>query len=133
MSLVKKSSQVPQPGGKKCMNLTAQVSEAIASYNKKGAWNNKTCKLIKTLANQGPSPKNQAMTEDDIDKLFSKNIKTEESPKMLHRDFISPVKFLKINDEFDKFLTGIPRISNDENYMHLRFKKEKSFVEDLTT
>lgn len=124
MSLVKKSSQVPQPGGKKCLNLTAQVSEAIASYNKKGAWNNKTCKLIKTLTNQGPSPKHQAMTEDDIDKLFGKNIKTEKSPKMLHRDFISPVKFLKIDDEFDKFLTGIPCISNNENMMSFRFKKD---------
>ena len=29
-----------------------------------------------------------------------------------NKDFVSSVKFLKVDDEFDKFLSGLPRNSN---------------------
>lgn len=62
MSLTKKNSNATQLGLKKCLNFTAQVSEAIAGYNKKAGWNNKTCKLIKTLTNQSQKPNPNIMT-----------------------------------------------------------------------
>lgn len=59
-------------GIKKSLNLTAQVSDAIMSYNKKGGWKSRTSKLIKTLTNQHQNPNSNIMTEDDIDKLFGR-------------------------------------------------------------
>jgi hypothetical protein len=32
-----------------------------------------------------------------------------------HRNFTKAVKFLRIDDDFDKFLTGIPESSTDED------------------
>lgn len=110
-------------GIKKSLNLTAQVSDVIMSYNKKNTWKSTTNKLIKTLTNQIHNPHSNIMTEDDIDKLFGRcsaglenamaptKVSTEVTEALgryAHRNFIKSVKFLRMDDESDKFLTGIP-------------------------
>lgn len=86
------------------------------------------------------------MTEQDLDKLFSKSKEKEKSKlkteivvlddrcerSPLCRDFTT-IKFLQLEDEFDKMLTGLPLTpSHKENLAHhfessdltLKFKKD---------
>lgn len=60
---------------KKALNLTAQVSDAIKSLNKKSAIKNTTGKLARTTNGRTLNPKPNIMTEDDIDKLFKNHSK----------------------------------------------------------
>lgn len=66
------------------------------------------------------------MTELDVDKLFHKSnekikMKTEASRPEKKSELLKPrrrdftlIKFLQVEDEYDKFLTGFPA-SNKEN------------------
>lgn len=128
MSLVKNNNNSGSVKIKKSLNLTAQVTNAIMSYNRKSAWKSRTNKLIKTLTNQAHNPHSNIMTEDDIDKLFGRcntgmenalaptKVSTEVTEALGgegYRNFIKSVKFLRMDDESDKFLTGIPQPSID--------------------
>lgn len=105
------------------LTLTAQVADALKSINKKAAWKNKTNKLTKTLAGKTLNSKPTPMTQDDIDMLFKNHSKekikqlgpTKVSTEVVepfgfrqHKDFINSVKFLRIDDEWDRLLTGLP-------------------------
>jgi len=72
MSLIKNNTNAPCLGPRKALNLTAQVNEAIMSYNNKAVWKSKTSNLIKTLTNQVKNSNSNVMTEDDIDRLFGR-------------------------------------------------------------
>lgn len=65
--------------------------------------------------------KNNVMTEDDIDRLFQKSksktkteteqqgvTKLEDCWDVSNRDFIKNVHFLKMDDEHDRLLDGLP-------------------------
>jgi hypothetical protein len=120
MSLVKNNNNSGSVGVKKSLNFTAQVADVIMSINKKSAWKDRTNKLIKTLNNQ--TNNSNVMTEDDIDKLFGRCALPEKAlgPTKVSteiaetwgtacpKNFTKSVKFLKMEDEADKFLTGLP-------------------------
>ena len=146
MSLMKNNSktgcQVPRKG----FNLTAQVNEAILSYNNnKAVWKCRTSKLIKTLTNQGINSNSNVMTEDDIDRLFGRErigekgaalnkVSTEVTETWgasVYRNFTNLVKFLQIKDSYDKFLTGIPDEFGDEDRIDELFVKDHG-EKDLT-
>ena len=145
MSLMKNNSNGGCLGPRKGLNLTAQVNEAIMSYNNKAVWKSKTNKLIKTLTNQGINSNSNVMTEDDIDKLFGRekigekaiaNTKTstevtETWGAPVYRNFTNFVKFLKVEDSYDKFLTGIPDEFGDSNKIDQLFIKDHA-EKDLT-
>lgn len=85
------------------------------------------------------------MTEQDLDKLFSKS---KEKPKLkteavnmddvcerspFHRDFTN-IKFLQLDDEYDRMLTGLPLTFNHKenspcsDYSDLTIKFKKDYV-----
>ena len=110
---------------------TAELSGALQEVNENAAWKNKSSKLVKTkIINMKHENKySNIMTEEDLDRLFHKSkekenqlkLKTEAAHNHLpayrkgqspHRksfkDFTSSVKFLKVEDDTDKLLTGLP-------------------------
>lgn len=112
----------PTPA-KKNMNITANVAEALKKYNKKTQWKNKTAKLISTLTAKTITSKPNVMTEEDIEKLFSNHTKDKLSevpptkvstevddcgPYIRRKDFVECVNFLKLDDETDRLLSGLP-------------------------
>lgn len=122
------------------LTLTAQVADALKSINKKSGWKNKTNKMTKTLTGKTMNSKPNAMTEDDIDRLFKNNskekikdiVQTKVSTENVeswgyrdNRDFINSVKFLKIDDEWDRLLTGLPHSLQDEAKIDALFEKDE--------
>lgn len=91
------------------LHLSAQVKDALTSYNKKGAWKSKTSKMGRTLTGQTLG-KTNAMTEDDIDRLFQGTnqpsqeklgckLTTEIAENFdMRKDYVSAVKFLQVDD-----------------------------------
>lgn len=55
---------------KKNMNLTAQISDVLRSYQKQQTWKSKTNKMTETVGCQNICQDSNPMTEDDIDVLF---------------------------------------------------------------
>lgn len=94
------------------LQLSAQVKDVLSSYHRKGTWKSKTGKMTKTLTGETLDKPN-AMTEDDIDKLFQNpkqktmKVNTEQidGPEIL--DYTKLVRFLQIDDGYDKLLTGL--------------------------
>lgn len=77
------------------------------------------------------------MTEDDIDQLFGRKREAEKREHGEHegkfRDFVSSVKFLKVDDDYDKFLTGISHLLTEQNRIDLMFTANSvEPVQDLT-
>jgi hypothetical protein len=62
MSLMKNNNNSSSVGIKKSLNLTAQVNDAIMSYNQRSGWKSRTSKLVKTLTNQVQNPHSNLMT-----------------------------------------------------------------------
>ena len=89
--------------------LTSDVSNILRAINTNGLWKNSTTKLNKTTNKQNTltkANKKNVMTEEDIDKLFSRS-KSKNRTECLNddwkrskpiKDFANSVKFLKVDD-----------------------------------
>ena len=71
------------------------------------------------------------MTEEDIDKLFSRSksktktecINDDWKKNKIMKDFANSVKFLKVDDEADRLLNGLPLMNDlDEDRIDDMFK-----------
>lgn len=111
--------------------VTADLSNALRTINNNATWKNNSTKFPSNLivSNKTITPEEitkNLMNEEDLERLFHKSkskIKTEATNTHHHtdwgnknsKDFLSSVKFLKIDDETDKLLTGLPTTTTEQD------------------
>jgi hypothetical protein len=100
----------------------------LREVNLNASWKNGSTKFSKTrTAHRHDQKINNLMTEQDLDRLFRKSkeksklkLKTEivvldERPRpSIGKDF-TRIKFLQLEDEHDRMLTGLPAPTSKEN------------------
>jgi len=121
--------------------ITADLSNALRTINNNVNWKNNSTKFPSNniLSNKTITPEEitkNLMNEEDLERLFHKSkskIKTEATNTHHYtdwgnrnvKDFVSSVKFLKIDDETDKLLTGLPNTTEqDEELINFLFSEE---------
>ncbi len=111
------------------LTTTHDVSNVLKTLNKNINWKNSSMKFNKTINTQNLTQKQNIvkniMTEEDLDKLFTKsksktrtettNLATEGwSISTKSRDLANCVKFLRLEDQYDRLLTGLPQLQLDD-------------------
>jgi tRNA A-37 threonylcarbamoyl transferase component Bud32 len=118
--------------GKEHLAITAELLDVLREVNLNSSWKTGSSKFSKTKTGcmRPESKYSNIMTEQDLDRLFNKSkekvkLRTEavavdcslsqpEAPRC--RDFTA-IRFLHLDDDYDKMLTGLPVRCNEKENM----------------